>query len=306
MMATYNGEKYIKQQLESVIDQSYTDWRLFVRDDCSQDNTKVVLQKYEKHYPAKIKVIHAAQPSGSAMNNFFALLDYVKSEKSEYVMLADQDDVWKKDKIVLSLQKMEDMEKQFGKNTPLLVHTDLSVVDENLNTINPSIFAMQDMDYRRDQLNNLLASNNVTGCTMLFNRPLLNMLEEKPKMAVMHDIWIALVAAAFGKIGFVPQATILYRQHGSNANGVKDAHSVSYITNSIRYLDKVKSLLYLQFQQAGELLRIYRNDLSDEQIRMLEAYSTFGEKNCLQRAQVLCKYGLNKKGFIRIMGQLFC
>ena len=230
LMATYNGERYIEQQLESIINQSETNWRLLVRDDCSQDKTRQIIQKYQIKYPEKIILVPSTEPSGSAMNNFFQLLDYAENE---YIMFADQDDVWKPDKITLTLNEMHKMETQYGKETPLLVHTDLCVVDEKLNTINPSIFTMQAMDYRRDKLNNLLATNIVTGCTMLFNQALLKLLAEKPETAVMHDMWIALVAAAFGKIGFVNKATMLYRQHGMNVNGIKDVRSFNYGKESI-------------------------------------------------------------------------
>lgn len=303
LMATYNGERYIEQQLESIINQSETNWRLLIRDDCSQDNTRLIIQRYQIKYPEKIILVPSTEPGGSAMNNFFKLLDYAENE---YIMFADQDDVWKPDKIALTLNKMHEMETQCGKETPLLVHTDLCVVDETLHTINPSIFAMQDMNYRRDKLNNLLATNIVTGCTMLFNQSLLKMLNEKPKTAVMHDLWIALVAAAFGKIGFVNKATILYRQHGRNANGTKNVKSLKYIIDEIRDLSSISKSLDLHYQQAKEFLDIYKNNLSEEQVKLLSGYSEFRQKNWLQRALFLYRHNVKKKGFVRICGQIFC
>ena len=301
LMATYNGEKFLSEQLDSIIAQNYTEWRLIIRDDCSQDRTVSILKRYQKKYSGKIKLISSKHPSGSAMNNFFKLLDYAKND---YIMFSDQDDVWKEDKIQTTLSKMNEMEKQFGTATPLLVHTDLSVVDENLTTINPSLFKMQDMDYKRDKLNNLLATNIVTGCTMLFNRPLLNLLTQKPKQAVMHDMWIALVAIAFGKIGFVTEPTILYRQHGKNANGVKNVNSFSYISREIEHFRNIKNSLEKRYLQAEEFLLIYKNNLNQEQVTLLKEFAKLKYKWWFDRAYVIFKYGFQKKGFIRVVGQI--
>ena len=303
LLATYNGEKFIEQQLETIINQSYTDWKLIVRDDCSSDQTTFILQKYQQRYPDSIIIIPSIQPSGSAMNNFFMLLDYADSE---YIMFSDQDDVWKRDKISVTFAKMKELEDQYGSSTPLLVHTDLCVVDESLKTINPSLFQMQDMDYKRDKLNNLLVTNIVTGCTMLFNRALLKLLVPKPKVAVMHDMWIAMVAAAFGKIGFVNEATILYRQHGKNENGAKDINSFEYIKNKFMNLNYVREFLNLQYRQAEEFFRIYQGQLSHSQKSLLLAYSSCSKKNWLEKAFIILKYDLNKKGIVRLLGQLFC
>ena len=303
LMATYNGEGYIAEQLDSIINQSEKSWRLLVRDDCSSDSTVQILQKYQKKYPDKIILIPSTEPSGSAMNNFFILLDYAQGE---LIMFSDQDDVWKQDKIALTLEKIQEMEMKYGKDMPLLVHTDLCVVDEDLKTINPSIFAMQGMDYRHDKLNNLLATNIVTGCTMMFNQSLLKLLQVKPKVAVMHDMWIALVAATFGKIGFVNKATMLYRQHGLNANGTKNINSFGYIKDAINNLDGVSKSLDLHYKQAKEFLRIYHSTLTEEQIELLRGYSEFRQKNWLERGAFLFRHDLKKNGLTRICGQIFC
>ena len=303
LMATNNGEPYIAQQLDSVMDQSYTDWRLIVRDDGSGDNTVTILKKYQDRYPGKIMIVPSNRPSGSAMRNFFKLLDYAESE---YIMLSDQDDVWKKDKIEITLSKMQEMENSYGAAAPLLVHTDLCVVDEGLQTINPSLFAMQDLDYRRDQLNHLLVTNIVTGCTVLFNRSLLKLLAEKPEKAVMHDMWIALVAAAFGRIGFVKEATVLYRQHGHNANGAKDVRSFNHYKYKILHRGEITRTLNLQYQQADNFYKIYLHKLTEEQAETVSAYSKFKEKSWLGRAHDLFKYDLKKRGAIHVLGQIFC
>lgn len=303
LMATYNGERYLEEQIDSILQQSFKDWRLVVRDDCSQDKTKEILRNYQNEYPDKIIVIEGKNSSGGAMQNFFKLLEYASSD---YVMFADQDDVWLTDKVVLTLKKMQELEGIYGTEFPLLVHTDLSVVDANLETINSSIFTMQNMNHKHNKLNNLVATNIVTGCTMLFNKALLYKLRELPGTAVMHDMWIAMVASAFGRIGFVEKATILYRQHGNNCNGAKNLNSFAYVRAKLFGLKAIKKHLKLQYAQAGEFLRIYGSELEENQCRMLDAYSSFETKNSFEKTIDLFKYGMNKSDVFRIAGQIFC
>lgn len=215
LLATYNGERYLEEQIESILQQTCTDWKLIIQDDCSSDGTAVIALKYVKRNPDKIRFVKREFPSGYAKNNFFSML---KLAKSDYVMTCDQDDVWLPTKVQVSMSEMHRLEAEQGCNRPLLVHTDLKVVDYNLSIIAESMFKRQNLDNRRDKLNNLLVQNIVTGCTTMVNRALLDMVYETPKEAVMHDRWFALIACAFGKIGFVDQSTVLYRQHGSNAD----------------------------------------------------------------------------------------
>lgn len=143
-------------------------------------------------------------------------------------MFCDHDDVWKPRKVEMTVRRMMELEQANGQDIPLLVHTDLVVADENLKVLSDSMFRSQNLNRKGNRLNNLLVQNNVTGCTMMVNKALVDMVGPAPKHAVMHDWWMALIAACFGKIGFVRQATILYRQHHANEVGAKNARSLSY------------------------------------------------------------------------------
>lgn len=301
LMATYNGEKFLRPQLDSILQQSNQDWRLMIRDDCSTDETVEVIKEYQLLRPEQIRLIQAEQPSGSAQNNFFQLLQY---SSAEYTMFADQDDVWLPQKIQLTLDKMQQMVQQYGAETPLLVHTDLAVVDSFLRILNPSLFQMQNMDAARNKLNNILVQNIVTGCTMMVNRPLLDLVTEIPKHAVMHDMWLALVAAAFGEIGFVDRATMLYRQHGDNANGAKNVKTISYTIQKLRRMKEIHANLLEQYHQAREFLSLYEKLLKPEQKALLQAYSSLENSGVLKKINVLTNYQLYKKGFIRKAGQV--
>lgn len=301
LMATYNGERFLRPQLDSILQQSNQEWQLIIRDDCSTDSTVQIIKEYQLLRPEQITFIQAEHPSGSAQNNFFQLLQY---SKAEYVMLADQDDVWLQQKVQATLDKMQQMEQQFGTGTPLLVHTDLTVVDENLRLINLSLFQMQNMDAKRNQLNNILVQNIVTGCTMMVNRALLDYVQKIPQYAVMHDMWLALVATAFGQIGFLDKATILYRQHGNNVNGAKNMKSLTYFAGKLAHINEVHRGLVKQYQQAAEFDAVYHEKLTTEQRAMLRAYSLLEKQTILQKMKILTNYQLYKKGIVRKVGQI--
>ena len=147
--------------------------------------------------------------------------------------------------------------------------------------------------------------NIVTGCTVMGNRALFNHLEKIPKNAVMHDMWIALIASAFGKIGFVDKSTMLYRQHGNNSVGAKDTKSLNYVLEKISNIQKVRNSLAKQYKQSEEFREIYKDMLSKLQLDILESYSSFGEKNCMEKYSELKKYKLFKKNSLHVLGQIF-
>lgn len=301
LMATCNGEKYLKPQLDSILRQSRENWRLIIRDDCSTDETVTIIKEYQQMRPEQIFLIQADKPSGSAQNNFFALMEYAASD---YIAFADQDDIWLNDKLELIYNKLKELEREYGTEIPLMVHTDLTVVDENLKPINSSLFAMQNMDATGNNLNHFIVQKCATGCTMMVNQALLNLVTQKPKHAVMHDMWLALIAAAFGKIGFIDKATILYRQHENNANGAKKVKSLKYIFGKLTRIKGIHQSLVAEYRQAEEFLEIYWSKLSAEQCQMLKTYAGFEQKTFFQKLFYLKKYHLWKKGIVRVMGQL--
>ena len=301
LMATYNGAKYLRPQLDSILKQTCQNWRLLIRDDCSTDETVTIIQEYQAMRPEQIFLIPADKPSGSAQNNFFLLMEHAEAP---YIAFADQDDIWLADKLELTYEKLKKLEQEYGPDIPLMVHTDLTVVDKHLKRIHASLFVMQDMDAERNSLNYLLVQNNATGCTMMVNRTLLNLVDRKPEHAIMHDMWLALIAAAFGKIGFVNKATMLYRQHGNNANGAKNVKTLKYFIWKLTGAKEIHQGLVAQYKQAEEFLEIYQSKLTDEQRQMLQTYAEFEQKTFFEKLFSMKKYHLCKKGFVRVMGQL--
>lgn len=299
LMAVYNGKDYIREQLDSITAQTAANWKLFISDDGSTDGTYEILKEYQSYYPERIVLHRFDKNSGSADRNFFKLISMVEHN---YIMFCDHDDVWHPRKIEQTYRKMLEIES-VEKNKPLLVHTDAKVVDENLDVINSSLFKMQNLNPKADKLNNLLVQNIVTGCTMMVNKALIDMLKPIPQYDVMHDWWFALIACCFGKIEFLPKKTILYRQHGDNQVGAKNFRSLGY--KIYRFFDKerTKKVLNDTYKQAEEFLSIYGPLLNVNQKKIIKAYVKIPTLNKFQRIGTLFKYNFFKYGFSRKVGQ---
>ena len=211
LMATYNGEKFIKEQINSILNQIYKNWKLIIHDDGSTDSTVDIVKEYAKKHPDRIIFIDDKIKCGGAKENFAHLMQIAKDRFNfDYIMFSDQDDVWLPNKIEVTLNKMLDVEYEVGTDKPILIHTDLKVVDEHLNVIAESFWKYQKINPRDNTLNRLLCQNVVTGCTVLINKPALDITLPIPDGAILHDWWIALVVATFGQIFYVPRACLLY------------------------------------------------------------------------------------------------
>jgi glycosyltransferase involved in cell wall biosynthesis len=284
LLATYNGEKFLEELLESIFTQSYLHFRILVRDDGSSDGTSMILDRYVDRYPKKIVRIISPQQLGTK-NNFSELMHHTESP---YVFFCDQDDVWFPDKIANSLLKMSRLENEFGPDTPLLVHTDLKVVDENLQMINPSFWNFAGLKpYRSHSLNRILLQNVVTGCTALINKPLLQLARPIPPGAVMHDWWIAIVAAAFGKIATIDRATMYYRQHPSNMLGAKN---YDYKITFKELLDKLSMRSRKGKEQAKAFVERFQKDLSKSQEQLLKVFVLQSQCNWWERRYRMLQY----------------
>jgi len=218
LLATYNGQAYLREQINSILSQSNQDWQLIVRDDASDDNTLSIIKDYEARYSGRIKLVEDNDGHLGASLNFQRLLE---KSVSEYIMFSDQDDVWLPHKIELTLNLMKATEKDCP-NKPILVHTDLKVVDSQLKTIADSMWQYEGTCPKTgNDLNKVLLQNVATGCTMMINRKAKAVSLPIPKEAVMHDWWIVISVARHGKIVYVSDTLVLHRQHPNNVIGAK-------------------------------------------------------------------------------------
>lgn len=302
-MATYNGEAYVCEQIASILRQTCQNWILFIRDDGSTDQTPEILRQYALKYNDRIVLIEdPALSGGSAQQNFASILKWVTQRHSfSYFMFADQDDVWLDTKIEKSLRFMKKNETD---NAALLLHTDLSVADQQLSILGDSFFDYRSLDPDVTDLRHLLVQNNVTGCTMLWNRALNDLLDLSDPQIAMHDWWIALTACAFGKILCLKEPTVLYRQHGKNVVGATRVNSPGFILKRLRGYRQVQDKLKLSVAQSGAFLAHYKNLLTQEQTRILQLFSGLYSHNKLVRVFTVCREGFLKQGFIQIVGEL--
>ncbi len=217
LMATYNGECYLKEQIESLLAQTEKEWTLFIHDDGSTDSTKKIIQNYTEKYDF-IKELDLPEGLG-AKENFFALLQAVDAD---YYFFCDQDDVWLKDKISISMQRMKQLElNNKAKETPLLVYTDLYVTDQNLKITHESFFKKNKIHPELiHTFDDCATTSFVVGCTMLINKLAKQCIVFPATHADMHDSWISLCTLKSGGIvSFIDQPLIYYRQHGNNTLG---------------------------------------------------------------------------------------
>lgn len=294
-MATHNGEAYIKQQIESILTQSMQDYVLYICDDCSDDATWDIAMRYAQKYPGRIIASRNEYPSGSAKTNFFQMMSVVKDD---YVMLCDQDDVWKPDKIEVTLEKMQELETATP-DVPILVHTDLTVVDETMRVMFPSYKTYMKSKTGDKPFGRRLIQNAVTGCTVMYNRALARYLLEMPEFMMMHDWWLMLIAAAFGKIGFYPQQTLYYRQHNSNDIGMSYIRSWEYKCHKLRHREEMREALDGTYRQAKSFLQMFSNCIPAEIAPVLRQYGQMPEKTKRGRLATILRLGTYKDSLLR-------
>lgn len=250
-MATYNGERYLREQIDSLFAQTYSDWQLFVHDDGSTDDTIRIVNEYKERYPDKITLLDYL-PQGGPCKNFLSLLDRVDAC---YYMFCDQDDFWIPEKIELSYQEMTVRERETPE-TGIVICSDLYIVDENLKVINNSmwdylsIFPQYIKTFRDSG-----ASAIATGCTMLFNHKAKeDCLPFSPKV-MMHDCWVCLCTLKQkGKLYGIPKQLVRYRQHGGNNVGAGVSSSqinLLYRTKHFLELYKYNAAYYRMLSTLG-------------------------------------------------------
>lgn len=301
-MAAYNGEKYIKQQIESIMKNTYENIHLTIYDDTKEEQTTAamadILNLMNEKYGDKITYKKNVKNKGCTRN----FLEGLQASVAEYTMFSDQDDYWNKDKVGLTLEKMKQMESKYGKDTPLVVFTDAIVVDSKLNLIHRSFHRSNHLNTKRLGLAHVLMENKLIGCTMMMNQALKNKIIAIPENARVHDWWVALIAATFGKIGYLEESTILYRQHEDNVIGNQEYGS--YIKKRLASLKSQREVIYSNMKQAQEFIDIYDMYLTNEQKALIGRFANLNKRNWFYRRYAMYRYGYKKSGVPRNLGLL--
>lgn len=296
LLACYNGEKFIEAQLQSILVQSVGDYTLYIRDDCSTDRTWNIVQTYAEKFPDKIITAQNEAPSGGACENFFKMMGTLRDD---YVMLCDQDDVWHNDKIETTLACMKALEARHAPNTPLLVHTDISVADEEMQVTIPSYKTYMKSDTGDKPFARRLIQNSVTGCTAMYNRALAEYPLPPAEGVMMHDWWLMLVAAAFGHMEYCPQSTLLYRQHRENDIGMSYVRSLRYKAHKLLHPGEMKQALAGTWRQAACFLDLFGAALPQELEKTVRAYSEMPGKSKFAKWAALLETGAYKDSLLR-------
>lgn len=282
LLASYNGGKYIEQQLKSIQKQTYSDFRCYIRDDGSTDNTVEIVRSFVKEDPAHFTLISTDSVKHGSKYNFFELIKYyVQSCCEEYILFSDQDDIWSPDKIAVEIEQIR------GIAGPALAFCAQKIVDENLSPVQSTIHNHM-KDYNKYP-NNLTYRNVAAGCTMCVNRELLLKAVSviTPDDFVMHDWWLMLVAAYIGKIAYIENPLMKYRQHGNNVLG---ADSNNYLGKAQKYLKNFNKSMLSRKTQA-ELCQTQMKmllKLAPQDSRLLK-YAAIMKKVKIVRAAELVK-----------------
>ena len=294
-LCTRNGETYLEEQLHSIAEQSCPPYELIISDDASNDSTIDLICTFSSKTSLPVKLLQNTEQAGVVKNFARAL----SGCRGNYLALCDQDDIWLPNKLETDLSLIKSAESTLGKNIPLLVHSDLAVIDHSGQVIAPSFMKLRQIEHiDHEPLHRLLVQNFVTGSTVMLNRNLLELSLPIPKAARMHDWWLALVAAACGKVIFSKKTTVLYRQHKSNLIGAQKLLS----------LNSFKRLTDLTGQEKELAATLTQAEVLAERLNQLSGFSTpphINEfLNSIHRggrntARLAYAYGIGKAGRFR-------
>ena len=260
MLSTYNGQKYLKEQLDSLLNQKNIDVTIMVRDDGSTDGTQDILNEYKE------KGVQWYQ--GENVRPAKSFLDLINSApETEYYAFCDQDDYWQENKLYAAVELMEKSNQDNTK--PVFYYSNVNVVDAQLNLINKSNIDKKGVD----NIKRVMMSNSAIGCTVVMNKALIEQLKKaKPSYVYMHDWWAYAVCLALGgKIVFDENAYISYRQHGNNCLGF-DKKKIDVKKAMFGKADCLASRL------AGQLLQCYEADMDDSVKEDVKALAYYKEK----------------------------
>lgn len=256
LVATYNGEKYLEEQLYSILNQSYTDIKLLIRDDGSKDKTVSIIKKYAQK-DERIKFIEDDLGNLGFLKNFEKLLEH---SEENYIMFSDQDDIWNPDKIEKSYKKIRETEKSSEKEIPLLVHTDSNIMNYGIKTEKKFITEVAENRNFENSFFNFF----VQGATCIINKKMKDEILPFSEKFYFHDRSIHLIAEFIGKREYIKESTMFYRQHEKNEIGAKSSVIKKILTKN--YFDKRDREL-IQF-----LYEKYNNSLSKEKKEKIENY----------------------------------
>ncbi|MFS5807456.1 glycosyltransferase family 2 protein [Streptococcus agalactiae] len=290
LMATYNGEKFLAQQIESIQKQTFKEWNLLIRDDGSSDKTCDIIRNFTAK-DSRIRFINENEHHNlGVIKSFFMLVNY---EVADFYFFSDQDDVWLPEKLSVSLEAA----KHKASDVPLLVYTDLKVVNQELNILQDSMIRAQS-HHANTTLLPELTENTVTGGTMMINHA----LAEKwftPNDILMHDWFLALLAASLGEIIYLDLPTQLYRQHDNNVLGARTMDKRFKILREgpKSIFTRYWKLIHDSQKQASLIVDKYGDIMTANDLELIKCFIKIDKQPFMTRLRWLWKYGYSKNQF---------
>jgi len=262
LMSTYNGSMYLKEQIDSILNQKNIEVSLLIRDDGSTDKTLDILSSYIEY--DNIKVVFGKNLG--VEKSYRELVKQSKKFNVDYFAFSDQDDVWLSEKLIRAISLLE---KENNINKPIAYCSDLNVVDSTLN----HLFFAKDRNRLKFNKYTTLVQNIATGCTMVFNTEARDIfLGYEPKNTTLHDYWLMLLCIFLGKVVYDDQAFILYRQHENNVIGISGT-SYGKWKKKLATLKKLKE--HPRENRAIDLLNGFSEQLSEEDIEMISIVANY-------------------------------
>lgn len=273
LLATYNGGRFIENQLLSIFSQNFKHWRLIVHDDGSSDDTMLILKKYQS-LDSRIFIIEDGVICGSAAKNFLHLLSHAHAE---YIIFCDQDDIWFESKLRVLFDSIKSEDKAAAAYCNAFAY-DGTQITKNKITL-----------YERDSLeNSLFLNGGIQGCSLMFNRALLNEVIDFPADIIMHDHFITIAAVSFGKLKYIDLSLMLYRQHDNNVTGNVP---VSFADRIRSFLNQAVPILDRKHYEANKsFYQQFRQKFTPQQAIIFEAYLKFPEMSMVGKVFTIFKY----------------
>lgn len=303
LMTTYNGEKYIREQLDSILNQSYNNWKLIIQDDGSDDDTLQILKQYE-NIDKRIQILVNNSNKHGAYPNFWSLIMYVKTISAfDYYFFSDQDDIWLSNKLEIMISAAQHMDIN---NRPLMLYADMEIINDYGMTIYPSINNVMGIG-KISGLSLFFTHGFLWGCDLMINRKLFEVvpivsLEYEHIDIISHDNYYGKFAIMLGEIRFIPKILIKHRRHNKNTTGTYNI-DLTIFKALKQFLTKYDNLAAIHARVYNQTLFTLKEmeKMSIESLKIKEienAIKSGGAKGVL----ILKKYKVLRKQMTRTIG----
>ncbi|MCM1245165.1 MAG: glycosyltransferase family 2 protein [Roseburia sp.] len=292
VLTTYNGEKYIREQLDSLLENDFKDIYIEVCDDGSSDGTVQIVREYTERYDC-IGFHQNEKNLGYTMN----FMEGIRRSRSPYIMLCDQDDIWHRDKIRKTYERMKQLEQENTEKMPLMVFTDAMNFDSEDGKELGSFHKTSHLDVEKLDTAHLFMENKCIGCTIMINAEVRNYLRVLPQEIRVHDWWLALICSHFGKISYIEETTLHYRQHSGNMIG--GSSYFDDIKNRLSHLHKQRAVIRATVAQGCAFYEVFGKELPEEKRETAFQFAQMSKMGILGRRKAMLQYGFCKSGLIR-------